>query len=299
MDRLDTIKVFVRVVESGNFSAVARELGVGQPTVSKQIAALEAHLGAQLLTRTSRKVGLTDAGRDFFESASNVMAELDAAESRIGRGVTSPSGLVRVSVAPSFGALYIVPRLPELFRRYPDVSVEVLASDRTVNLVEDGIDVAIRNGALPESSLIVRRIGSSRVIVVASPAYLSERGEPKKPRDLERHRCVVFASQTGPRPWQFAGKSRGASFLPAASFRTNDGEQIRAAVVGGLGVAQVPHWLCARDLEAGSVRRILRKYEPEPIPMSAVRPATRRPASRVTVFIDFLAEALATMRDTA
>jgi LysR family transcriptional regulator for bpeEF and oprC len=297
MDRLDTMKMFVRVVESGNFSAAARELGVGQPTVSKQIAALEAHLGAQLLMRTSRRVALTEAGRDFFESASKLMAELDAAESRIGRGLRSPSGRVRVSVAPSFGALYIVPRLPEFFRRYPEVKIEVLVSDRSANLIEDGIDVAIRNGELAESSLIARKIGTTPIIVVASPAYLNEHGEPTKPSDLESHRCIVFSSQTGPRPWLFAGRNQPVSYLPDGSFLTNDGEQIRAAVLGGLGVAQVPHWLCARDLELGSVRRILRKYEPGTLPISAVRPASRRLATKVTVFIDFVAETLATMRD--
>ena len=298
MDRLDTIRMFVRVVENGNFSAVARELGIGQPTVSKQIASLEAHLGAQLLMRTSRRVVLTDAGRDFFESASKLIAELDAAESRIGRGLLSPSGRVRVSVAPSFGALYIVPRLPEFFRRYPDVSVEVLVSDRSANLVEDGIDVGIRNGDLAESSLIARKIGATPVIVVASPAYLEERGEPTKPSDLDGHRCVVFSSQTGPQAWRFAGKGGPASYLPDGSFRTNDGEQIRAAVLNGIGVAQVPHWLCARDLEAGSAQRIMRKHEPGSLPISAVRPANRRLATKVSVFIDFLADTLAMMRDT-
>jgi DNA-binding transcriptional LysR family regulator len=144
MDRLDAIRVFVRVVESGSFSVVARELGVGQPTVSKQIAGLERYLGAQLLMRTSHAVRLTDAGRDFFESSSRLLEELQAVESRIGRGLQAPSGRVRVSVAPSFGALYLVPRLQEFFRRFPDVSIEVLATDRTTNLVEDGIDVAIR-----------------------------------------------------------------------------------------------------------------------------------------------------------
>jgi DNA-binding transcriptional LysR family regulator len=298
MDRLDTIKMFVRVVESGNFSAVARELGIGQPTVSKQIASLEAHLGAQLLMRTSRKVALTDAGRDFFESASRLIADLDAAESRIGRGLKSPSGRVRVSVAPSFGALCVVPALPEFFRRYPDLGVEILVSDRSANLIEDGIDVGIRMGKLSESSLIARKIATTPVVVVASPAYLEERGEPTKPSELPGHRCVVFSSQTGPRPWRFAGRIGAVSYLPDGVLRTNDGEEIRAAVLCGLGVAQVPHWLCARDLEAGAVRRILRRYEPGAIPISAVRPANRRPATKVSVFIDFLAETLAKMRDT-
>jgi DNA-binding transcriptional LysR family regulator len=269
----------------------------GQLGRAKQIAALEAHLGAQLLTRTSRSLAVTDAGRDFFESASKLIAELEAAESRIGRGLRSPSGRVRVSVAPGFGALYIVPRLPELYRRYPQVSVDVLTSDRSVNLVEDGIDVGIRNGDLSESSLVARKIGTSPVIVVASRAYIEEHGEPAKPGDLEGHRCVVFSSQTGPRPWLFSGRTGPMSYLPDVRFRTNDGEQIRAAVIASVGLAQVPHWLCARDLEAGSVRRVLRKYEPDPLPISAVRPANRRLATKVSVFIDFLAESFAAKRE--
>jgi len=296
MDRLDAIRVFMRVVESGSFSAVARELGVGQPTVSKQIAGLERYLGAQLLMRTSHAVTLTDAGRDFFESSSRFLEELEGAESRIGRGLQAPSGRVRVSVAPSFGALYLVPRLHEFFRRFPDISVEVLASDRTANLVEDGIDVAIRNGELADSSLVARRVGSEPIVVVASTQYLRAEGEPTKPSDLAKHRCIVFSSQTGPRAWTLVGRNGAVSYLPEGQFMTNDGEQIRAAVLTGLGIAQAPYWLFAQDLSAGTVVRILRKYEPPALPISAVRPASRRFATKVSVFIDFVAETLAQVR---
>jgi LysR family transcriptional regulator for bpeEF and oprC len=204
---------------------------------------------------------------------------------------------VRFSVAPSFGALYIVPRLPELFRRYPGITVEVLASDRSADLVEDGIDVAIRTGELSESTLVAQKLCTTRVLVVASPAYLEENGEPAKPSDLEVHRCIVVSSQSGPRPWQFEGRSGRVTYLPEGSFRTNDGEQMRAAALAGLGVAQVPHWLVARELEEGSLRRILRKHEPSPAPISAVRLANRRLATKDSVFIEFLAEILGTMRD--
>jgi LysR family transcriptional regulator for bpeEF and oprC len=135
MDRLDAIKIFVRVVESGSFSAVARELGVGQPAVSKQVASLEAHLGAQLLMRTSRNLSLTEAGRDFYESGARLIGDLEAAESRVGRGQASPSGVVRVTAAHAFSRLYVVPRLPKFFARYPDVGVEMLVSERTSNRV--------------------------------------------------------------------------------------------------------------------------------------------------------------------
>ena len=201
-------------------------------------------------------------------------------------------GRVRVAVAPSFAGLHLVPRLGEFFRKYPAVSVEVLASERLLNLVEEGIDVAVRNGEVAESSVVARKIGSSAIVVVASPAYLEEHGEPAKPTDLERHRCIVFSSPTGPRPWLLGGRP----YLPDGSFRTNEGEPIRAAALLGIGLAQIPHWLCAREIENGSLRRVLRKYEPDPMPISAIRPASRRVPARVGVFIEFLAETLAALR---
>jgi DNA-binding transcriptional LysR family regulator len=295
MDRLDAIKIFVRVVESGgSFTAVARELGLRQPTVSKQIAALEEHLGAQLLMRTSRSLSLTEAGRDFFESAAKTIGELEAAESRIGHGLRSPTGRVRVAIAPGFGELFVVPRLPAFFKRYPHVTLDVIASERPANLVEDGFDVAIRNGAMVESSLVARKIGSTAVVVVASPEYLAKQGEPQKPSDLDHHSCIVFLQgQIGPHPWVFAGRSGTVSYPVDGSFRTNDAQLIRTAILGGMGAAQVPYWLFPEELASGRVTRILRRYEPSSIPISAVRPANRRLPTRVSVFIDFVAEALA------
>ena len=186
MDRMDAISLFVRVVDSGSFSAVARTLGVGQPAVSKQIAALEAHLGAQLLQRTSRSLTLTEAGRDFYESGVRLLGELEAAESRVGRGAIAPSGLVRANVTPVFGRLYIVPRLREFFARYPGVSVELVVTDHLVNLVnlvEEAVDVGVHNGELSDSSLITRKIARTPVITVATPAYLAAHGEPATPAE--------------------------------------------------------------------------------------------------------------------
>jgi DNA-binding transcriptional LysR family regulator len=292
MDRLDAIKIFVRVVESGSFSAVARELGVGQPAVSKQVASLEVHLGAQLLMRTSRNLSLTEAGRDFYESASRLIGDLEAAESRVGRGQASPAGLVRVTAAHAFSRHYVVPRLPEFLARYPDMSVEILVSERTSNLVEEGIDVAIRNGALADSSLVARKIGSSPVVLVASTGYLEQHGEPLKPSYCYSHHAVLFVSQEGPRPWRLGGRLGPVSYQPRSRFRANEGEQMREAVLAGLGIAQAPLWLFQRDLAAGSVKRVLADYQPEPIPISVVRPAGRRMAGKVSVFIEFLAELL-------
>ena len=247
--------------------------------------------------RTSRNLSLTEAGRDFYESGARLIGDLEAAESRVGRGQASPSGVVRVTAAHAFSRLYVVPRLPKFFARYPDVGVEMLVSERTSNLVEEGIDLAIRNGALTDSSLVAKKIGSSPAVLVASTEYLSRRGEPTKPSDCDSHDAVLFVSQEGVRPWRLGGRLGPVSYQPRGSFRTNDGEQMREAVLAGLGIAQAPLWLFSRDLAAGSVKRILMDYEPAPVPISAVRPAGRRMAGKVSVFIEFLAELLAELSE--
>jgi LysR family transcriptional regulator, regulator for bpeEF and oprC len=293
MDRLDAIGLFVRVVDNGSFSAVARMLGVGQPAVSKQIAALETHLGAQLLQRTSRSVTLTEAGRDFYESAVRLVGDVEAAESRVGRGRIAPSGLVRATVAPVFGRLHVVPRLREFFARYPEVAVELVVADRVMNLVEEGVDVGVHNGELSDSSLIARKIAQTPVVTVATPAYLAAHGEPMTPTELERHACVIYAPQGAPRGWGFVGRFGPIAYHPKGPFRTNDAEQIRAAVLANLGLAHTPGWLFAAEIAAGAVRPVLTNFEPARLSISAVRPGGRFLASKVKVFIDFMAEVFA------
>jgi DNA-binding transcriptional LysR family regulator len=293
MDRLESMRLFVRVVERGNFSVVARETGVGQSAVSKQIAALEAHLGAQLLRRTSRSMTLTEAGQVFYESASRLVDEFDAVESLVGHGQSAPSGLVRVTAAPVFGRLYIVPRLPEFFARYPDISIELTGSGRNINLIEEGVDLAIRNGQLADSSLIVRRIAMAPFATVGTPAYFAMRGVPLTPTDLDAHACLIFAPLHEPLPWEFRDGTRTIEHQPTANFRTADAEQIRAAVLADLGLAHGPVWAFAPEIASGAVRVVLADYAPGPLAISAVHPAGRRLPTKVRVFIDFLVEILA------
>jgi LysR family transcriptional regulator for bpeEF and oprC len=191
MDQIAAMRMFVRVVESGSFSAVARETGVGQPAVSKQITALEAHLGTQLLRRTSRSLSLTDTGQDFHEAAVRLLDDLAAAEARVGHGQRAPSGLIRVSVAPVFGRMYIVPRLAAFFARFPEIVIDIQATDRVIDLVADGVDLAIHNGALNDSNLVAKTLGTSPVVTVASRPYIDTYGEPKSPDDLQTHRSVI------------------------------------------------------------------------------------------------------------
>ena len=199
MDRLDVMRLFVRIAETGSFSRAARAAGVGQPTASKQIALLEERLGARLLQRTSRRLNLTDEGQAYYEASVRLLGEVDAAKSAIGRGTVSPAGVIRVALSAGFGRMYVVPRLPEFFARYPDLAVDVNVSERHVNLIEDGLDVAIRIGFLADSTLLARRIGSMGVVTVGSPECLRQFGEPKIPADLERHKAVVFTYGGVPR----------------------------------------------------------------------------------------------------
>lgn len=293
MDRFEAIRMFVRVVESGSFSAVAREAGIGQPAVSKQVAALEARLGAQLLHRSARKLSLTEAGQDFFESAVRLVDDLEAAESRVGRGQRAPSGLVRVSVAPVFGRLHVLPRLRQFYARFPDIRVELQVSERVVDLVQEGLDVAIHNGPPADSTVVARKIATTPIVTVATPAHLKRHGRIGSPSDLEGHECITFASRGVVYPWRFKGKFGEIVLQPKGRLLTNDAENIRAAVLLGLGIAHTPGWLFADEIASGKVRRLLRPYERDPLVISAVHAGGRRLPTKVRVFIDFLAEIFA------
>jgi LysR family transcriptional regulator for bpeEF and oprC len=299
MDRLEAMRVFVRVAESGSFSAVARTLGLGQPAVSKQIAALEDHLGAQLIRRGPRGISLTEAGREFYDSATRLLGELELAEARVGRGQASPSGLLRVALSAGFGRMHVVPLLPEFLKRYPDITVDFRVSDRYVDPIEEGIDMAIRIGDLADSSLVARRIASTPLIVVASPAYLRAHGEPRTPADLAGRDGVTFSAQGAPVTWHFAGPEGRSSVQPRLLMRTNDAELARAAVLADLGIAFAPLWLFAGDLRARALKQILKPYVSKPYPISSVYPGGRKPPRKVTAFINFLAEAFARNPDWA
>jgi len=289
MDRLDVMRLFLRVADSGSFSKAARAAGIVQPTVSKQIAALEARLGAQLLRRTSRGLSLTGAGQDFYDSSVRLLGDLDAAESRIGRGQVAPSGLVRVALSAGLGRMYVVPRLPDFFAQFPDVAIDLDISERHVNLIEEGIDVAIRIGHLADSTLVARRIGSMTMSTVASPAYLERFGTPATPDDLARHAAVPFMYQGAPRPWEFNGPDGVMTLVPKGPVQTNDAEHIRATVLAGLGIAHSAGWLFAADIASGAVTHILTEYTPAPYPINAVCPGGRRVPGKAKVFIEFLA----------
>lgn len=293
MDRIDVMRLFIRVVDTGNFSKTARETGISQPTVSKLVAGLEAKLGAQLLRRTSRGLSLTDAGQDFYEAATGIIQSVDDVESRVGKGEASPAGVVRVALSPAFGRFHIVPHLPAFFARYPEVAIDFDISQRYVNLVEEGLDLAIRMGTLVDSTLMARRLGSMAYATVAAPAYLERAGVPATPGELKNHRCIAFMAKDAPRPWQFLDGKKAFEHVPQGPMRSNDAEYIRAGVLAGLGIAHNAGWLYARDIEEGRLVPLLQDYAPEPFPIHAVWPGSRRLPGKTRVFIEFLVELFA------
>ncbi|MBT2792810.1 LysR family transcriptional regulator [Paraburkholderia strydomiana] len=293
MDRIEVMRLFIRVADSGNFSKVARVTGISQPTVSKVIAGLEAKLGVQLLRRTSRGLNLTDAGQDFYESATAIVESVDDVEARIGKNEAAPSGMVRVALSPAFGRMEIVPYLPEFFSRYPDVSVEFDVSQRYVNLIEEGLDVAIRVGPLSDSALVARRIGSMKYLTTAAPSYLERAGVPRTLDDLKKHDCIAFMSRDAPRPWEFLGPAGPVEFIPQGPVRSNDAEYLRAAVLAGLGIGHNAGWLYSRDVDAGHLVPLLHDFAPPAFPIHAVWSGSRRLSGKTRVFIDFLVELFA------
>ena len=292
MDRLDAMQVFVRVIEKGSFSAVAKERGIGQPALSKQISSLEDELGTELIHRTSRSIALTEPGRDFYESALRILDDFENATSRIGRGQTAPKGLIRVTVPPTFARLHMVSKLPAFFAAYPDIAIEIAESESPTTIIEDGFDLAIHSGELPDSTLIARRLGQTMIVLVATPQYLSRHGAPGSPEDLHHFRSVVFVERGSVQPWSFGSGEDTKRVIPTGVFRTSDLEQMRMGVLEHIGIAQAPAWLFAAELREGTVVRLLTPFE-RTVPILAVRPASRRMSAKVRIFIEHLEKTFA------
>src|SRR5271156_5213443 len=194
------MQVFVRVAEKGSFSAVAKERGIGQPAVSKQISALEDELGIELIHRTSRSIALTEAGRDFYDSALRILDDFESATSRIGRGQTAPKGLIRVTVPPTFARLHLVSKLPAFFAAYPDIAVEMAASESPTTIIEDGFDLAIHSGDLPDSTLVARKFAQTMIILVATPQYLTRNGMPQSAEELPGFPAIPLVERGATQP---------------------------------------------------------------------------------------------------
>ena len=289
MDLLSGMRLFARVVETGGFTVVARENSTSQPTISRTIAALEAHLGVRLLNRSSRAVTLTDDGRQFYERARDALEAVAEAEGSVGRRRGQPGGLLRLGTPVAFGRLHVAPRMPAFLDRHPDVEVELVMNDAFVDLVGEGLDLAIRVGDLADPSLIARRIGTTRRVTVAAAPYLDRRGVPATPAELARHDCVIYTRLATGHRWHFESSDGPVQVDVHGRFRADNSEAVREAVIGGAGIAVVPVWLFTNEIERGLVRIILEQFEPTRLPIHAVYPSRRLLAAKVRAMIDFLA----------
>lgn len=292
MDLLAPMRTFVRVVEAGSFTAVATELNTTQPTISRQVAALEAHLGSRLLARTTRALTLTDDGRSFYEHALRVLEAVGEAESAVGRRRTKASGLLRISTPVVFGRLHVVPRLARFLARHPDVTLDLVMNDGFTDLVEQGIDLALRVGEITDPSLVARRIGVVRRLTVASPAYLRRRGTPRTPAGLAKHCCIVYTRLATRNRWFFESPKGPISVEVNGRYRADNSEAVREGVLSGLGIAVIPAFAFTREVEDGAVKVLLKDYEPKPLPMHAVYPSRRYVPLKVRAMINFLTREL-------
>ena len=286
MDRLAAINVFVAIAEAGSLSAAGRRLGMPLSTVSRYLAALEDQVRVRLITRTTRDLVLTESGRHYLESCRRIVAELEAAELRLAGEHEEPQGELAVTAPVVFGRLQVLPVVVEFLRMSPRVTARLLLVDRTVDLIEEGLDVSVRIGALPDSSLIATRVGSIRHITCASPAYLVSRGRPSSPQELRNHDCISFTALSPVERWSFAGaKPQRVNLHPRLT--VNTAEAAIDAAVAGLGITRVLSYQAARPVADGSLRLILENFEPEEMPVNILHREDRLPQAKVQSFIAF------------
>lgn len=289
MDRFDEINAFAAVADARSFTQGARRLGVSSAQVSKLVARLENRLGARLLNRTTRDVSLTDTGRAYLERARIVLEDFEALEGSV-RDQSGPRGLLKISAPVSFGAAQLMPALLDFAAAYPEVSLDVSATDRMVNLVEEGFDVGVRIGQLGDSSLIARKLAAVRLVTCASPGYLQAAGAPVTPHDLAHHEAIIDTNARDPLVWHYGSQSERMEVRVHGRLRFGGADACVAAARRGLGVTRTPAFAAADDLRSGGLVPLLCAYEPQLIHVHAVYPHARHLAAKVRAFVDFLAE---------
>ena len=291
MENLAAMAVFARVAEAKSFSEAARRLGVSKSAVSKQVAGLERSLKARLLNRTTRRLSLTEVGTAFYEHCARMVAEAEAAELAVSRLYAEPRGVLRVTSPAAFGHLHIAPAIPDFIRRHPDVSVQIVMNDRTVDLAEEGFDIAIRMSRDKAPNVVARTLAPVRWAVCAAPDYLKRSGMPQAPHDLARHNCLFYSFLETASEWRFTGNA-GATAVPVAgNFTVNNSEALREAVLKGLGIALLPTFTVGADLRAKRLRQVLAGYRAHGTfgeEVYAVYLPTRYLSPKVRAFVDFL-----------
>ncbi|RAN81668.1 transcriptional regulator [Bacillus sp. SRB_336] len=288
MDRLAAMEAFVRVVDAGSFSGAARLLRIGQPAVSKTIAQLEERLGVRLLLRSTHGLTPTEAGRGFYERARRAIEEVDEAEYAARGAGTTLSGRLRICAAVTFARLHVLPRLPVFLEQHPSLDIDIVLDDRNIDLIEEGIDVALRMGQLADSSLTARKLGQSPRRVFASAAYLERMGVPRVPADLAGHQAVIYSQRGGGDEWTFHRDGTTASIAMQGRVRVTAAEGVREAVFAGLGLAVASEWMFAPELVSGIVESVLDDWTLPAVDLWAVFPTGRQASAKARAFADFI-----------
>jgi len=286
MDRLQAMTTFVRVVEAGSFSGAARVLNVGQPAVSKTVAQLEQRLQVKLLLRSTHGLKPTEAGLRFYERARVAIQEADEAELAARGAGAGLSGRARISAAPTFARLHVIPRLPRFLNAHPDLDVDVVLDDRTIDLIAEGIDISLRMGTLADASIVARKLASSRRSVLATTEYLARTGMPRVPADLSNHETIVYSQSSD--VWNFRRNGTEVSVLMRGRARFSAAEGIRAAVLAHMGLTIASDWMFAPELANGRVSRLLEDWSLPDIDLWAVFPTGRLATAKARLFAEFV-----------
>ena len=294
MDSFGAIPVFVAVVEKGGFSAAAVALGLSKSAVSKRINRLEAQLGVRLLHRTTRRLGLTEAGERYYDNAVRALEAANRAEDAVTELQGEPSGRLRISSPMSFGRLHLAPMIPSFLQRYPKLQLELVMDDKKVDLVAAGIDVAIRSGAggLPDSSLVARKLVPLRHVVCASPRYLEDRGAPQAPAELAERNCLLFSYSSDAGEWAFSRNGETASVSVSGNYQVNNSEALLAALREGLGIGRVPTFVAGPAIQSGELVAVLPEWQLPEHALYAVYPERAYLPAKVRAFLDFAVEYL-------
>lgn len=292
MDRLEAMSILVTAVDAGSLSAAARQLRTPLATVSRKVSELEVHLKTRLLNRSSRKLTLTDAGRSYVAACRRILEEVGEAERAASGEYGAPKGDLIVTTPIVFGRLYVLPVATEFLAAYPEIDIRVVQADRVINLLEERVDLAVRIGALPDSSLLATRVGSVRHVVCASPAYLAARGRPKRPDDLGAHACITFEGMTAPDAWTFTTGKASQSVTVHSRLIVNTAEAAIDAAIAGAGFTRALSYQAADAVRAGRLAIVLAQFEPSPWDVSLVHAGGRLLPLKVRAFLDFAAPRL-------
>ncbi len=292
MDKLDRMAAFVAVVEEGSFTAAAERLGVSRAAVSKMVAQLESELGARLLNRTTRRNSLTEVGALYCKRCQSILEDVAAAEQAVAGLIEAPRGTLRINAPMSFGYRRLAGVIAAYCKRFVEVHVDLTLADRFVDVVDEGFDLVIRIGRLPDSSLVARPLGRVRRVFCAAPDYLARHGRPRHPTALTRHACLGYAYQEHGERWPWRDE-RGEYEVPVhGPLRANNGDVLLEAAVAGLGIAFLPTFICGEALARGALERVLTEFEPPPLDIHVLYPATRHLSPKVRSFVRFLTETL-------